>query len=100
MKLYPRLNLLKKIRNHYMSLDMNSKGIDLFFNEKIQSALSPADIAELVCLLDEDSDIAEEKLYMSDFYDDLFRLFSDIMPYGTAKARTGDPIHWIAERLK
>lgn len=32
----------------------------------------------------------------------LFRIFSDSgeMPYGVAKARTGDPSNWIADRLE
>ena len=40
-------------------------------------------------------------------YDELYRKLFDYycfqtaeMPYGTAKARTGDPIHWILERVR
>lgn len=32
-------------------------------------------------------------------YDALFDYFQAEMPYGTAKARTGDPYQWIDERL-
>lgn len=32
-------------------------------------------------------------------YEDLYDIFWREMPYGTAKARTGDPYHWISERL-
>ena len=37
----------------------------------------------------------------SDLYDALFDYYSDAgeMPYGVAKARTGDPHNWIADRL-
>ena len=32
-------------------------------------------------------------------YDKLFKHFLEEMPYGTAKARTGDPDQWILDRL-
>jgi hypothetical protein len=32
-------------------------------------------------------------------YEDLYDIFWRDMPYGTAKARTGDPYQWIAEKL-
>jgi hypothetical protein len=32
-------------------------------------------------------------------YEDLYDIFWKDMPYGTAKARTGDPYQWIAEKL-
>jgi hypothetical protein len=32
-------------------------------------------------------------------YDDLYCLWVEDMPYGTAKARDGDPYQWIDERL-
>jgi hypothetical protein len=37
-----------------------------------------------------------------DQYDKLFNLFQDHkeMPYGTMKARTGDPTVWILDRLE
>ena len=38
---------------------------------------------------------------MEAFYSDLFEYFlnSGEMPYGTAKARTGDPYNWVADKL-
>jgi hypothetical protein len=33
-------------------------------------------------------------------FEKLFNLFSTEMPYGTQKARTGDPTVWILERLE
>lgn len=33
-------------------------------------------------------------------YDKLFDYFSDEMPYGTQKARDGDPYAWIHDRLQ
>lgn len=35
-----------------------------------------------------------------DFYDALFEYYFDEMPYGVAKARDGDPINWISDRLQ
>lgn len=32
-------------------------------------------------------------------YEELYDIFWREMPYGTAKARTGDPYQWISERL-
>jgi hypothetical protein len=35
-----------------------------------------------------------------DFYDALYEYYFDEMPYGVAKARDGDPINWISDRLQ
>ena len=38
----------------------------------------------------------------TDLYEDLYEYYSsdpDYMPYGTQKARDGDPVQWITERL-
>lgn len=35
-----------------------------------------------------------------DLYEKLFEYYSDEMPYGTQKARTGDPYNWITEKLQ
>ena len=43
------------------------------------------------------SDLSEE------LYDDLFEYYAFTvaeMPYGTAKARTGDPFEWITKRFE
>jgi len=37
--------------------------------------------------------------YGSSAYEKLFVYYSDDMPYGTQKARDGDPIIWILDRL-
>lgn len=37
---------------------------------------------------------------LGDDYDTLFDFYSGEMPYGTAKARTGDPVQWIFDRLE
>ena len=33
-------------------------------------------------------------------YDELFEYFLEDMPYGTQKARDGDPVQWITEHLE
>ena len=43
-----------------------------------------------------DSDIADHTELMNDLYD--YYLYD--MPYGTAKARTGDPTEWILKRIQ
>ena len=42
------------------------------------------------------ADLTEE------LYDDLYDYYctNNLMPYGTAKARTGDPFEWVTERFE
>jgi len=35
-----------------------------------------------------------------ELYDKLYEYYVDDMPYGTAKARTGDPYDWILEHVE
>ena len=45
----------------------------------------------------------EKEFYGSTAYEKLYEYFGFVvceMPYGTAKARTGDPDFWIIERLE
>jgi len=61
------------------------------------AGLNQAEIAEMPYCLDGDLDFfgtsAYEKLY------EYFAFETCEMPYGTAKARTGDPDLWILEHL-
>lgn len=60
---------------------------------------------KLAMILDRHSDFdprafLDGRCYVSwDLYDDLYHLWVEDMPYGTAKARDGDPYQWIDERL-
>lgn len=36
----------------------------------------------------------------SELFSKLYVLFQDEMPYGTQKARTGDPAQWLGDRLE
>ena len=39
-------------------------------------------------------------IFRSGYYDKLFDHYMPDMPYGVAKARTGDPDQWILDRLE
>ena len=43
----------------------------------------------------DDGDIYDD----TDLYSDLYEYFLEDMPYGVQKARTGDPVEWITDRL-
>ena len=44
----------------------------------------------------DDGDIYDNE----ELYSELYEYFLEDMPYGTAKARDGDPTQWITERLE
>ena len=48
---------------------------------------------DVAAFLDGDVDISEH------LYKELYEYYVDEMPYGTAKARDGDPYQWIAHAL-
>ena len=53
----------------------------------------PRDIAlRMIC--------GEIELFNTEYYDTLFGYYLSEMPYGVAKARTGDPDQWILDRLE
>ncbi len=43
----------------------------------------------------DDGDIYDNE----ELYSELYEYFLEDMPYGTAKARDGDPVQWITEHL-
>lgn len=62
-------------------------------------------LSELVRILDKHEDF-DPKAFLEDrceiseeLYSDLYCLWVEDMPYGTAKARDGDPYEWIFVRL-
>ena len=55
---------------------------------------TPAEINEIHEWLDS-GDFAPDGI----LWEKLYEYFVDEMPYGTAKARTGDPDVWIADKL-
>lgn len=60
--------------------------------------LSPAEI----CIVNSIMNGAADLLDFQDLYEKLFSYFclSGRMPYGVAKARTGDPYEWISDHLE
>ncbi len=59
----------------------------------------PLTDAQVLAFADGDESIAEDNHEaLFDYYASSDR-GDDAMPYGTAKARTGDPYHFIAEKL-
>lgn len=49
---------------------------------------------QIISILNDNYDIMD-----SDLWDKLYEYYLPDMPYGTAKARDGDPAEWIYERL-
>ena len=62
----------------------------------VAAALTPEeiDVVESYMVEDNDGCFIETSAYAK-----LLDYFADEMPYGTAKARTGEPDIWILERL-
>ena len=58
--------------------------------------LSPEEQHQLRKVLDDRAELMD----FDDLYEKLFDYFMSEMPYGTAKARTGDPDQWIVNRLQ
>ena len=58
--------------------------------DQVKAILSKHD-----CLNKDIDDLDEPKLM-----EELFTYFQEDMPYGTQKARTGDPDEWIMNRLE
>lgn len=44
--------------------------------------------------------VGDTDIFRSGYYDNLFDFYMPDMPYGVAKARTGDPDQWILDRLE
>lgn len=57
--------------------------------------LTDEDVAQIMAVRADRADLTDE------LYEKLFPIFMDSgdMPYGTMKARTGDPYNWISDRL-
>lgn len=62
----------------------------------VEVELSQEDVKALARRQEAGEDVVESH------YEDLYRYYSSNgeMPYGVAKARTGDPYQWISEQLE
>ncbi len=67
--------------------------------EEVLALLSPEEYKAVKRIARDEIDLLDdhEELYNKLFYYYVFE--TGQMPYGTAKARTGDPIDWIMNRL-
>lgn len=75
----------------------------LCFNEGLLDILTPEEIVYASLCIEEGVDDEMYDVggfYESSAYDVLFDHYADEMPYGVAKARTGDPACWILWKLK
>ena len=62
-------------------------------NSKLVNILDKHDDFDPRAFLDDRCEISQ------DLYADLYEIWVEDMPYGTAKARDGDPYEWIWNRL-
>ena len=66
-----------------------------FERERLEKELTSKELREVKSILDDESELEDHM----DLHEKLFDYFSDEMPYGTQKARTGDPFNWIFDKL-
>jgi|3_EtaG_2_1085321.scaffolds.fasta_scaffold350067_2 hypothetical protein len=72
--------------------------LDIIFNDELIEVLTPEELIFVGLIVEEHIDSYD--FLDSSAYDKLFGLYMNKMPYGTAKARTGDPDKWIINKLK
>jgi len=80
---------------------------NIIFNDELTEALTPEELILVALTIEvwENAPVSYAHRAFHDFYDSsayykLFDLWMHEMPYGTAKARTGDPELWIINKLK
>jgi len=70
---------------------MDNKQLNETYNEAL---LSDEEVATMPAYF-----AGEKDFYGTAAFDKLYKYFADEMPYGIAKARTGDPDFWILNKL-
>jgi len=83
-------NIIKTLRASAIAESMENVPKQVLRN------LSPEEQHHLRKVLDGNAELMD----FNDLYEKLFDYFMSEMPYGTAKARTGDPDQWIVNRLQ
>ena len=75
---------------------------DLCFDEELLEILTPEEIIYVSLVMLDLPKIDADYVFFCEtqVYDKLFEYYSDEMPYGIAKCRTGEPDIWILDRLK
>ncbi len=71
--------------------------LDTIFNEKLVATLEPDELI-FIALIASGSEV-DYDLCGSSAFEKLFELYFEEMPYGIAKARTGDPQTWIINKI-
>lgn len=82
-------SLMKALRLHAISESLNMVPKDVL------DQLTPNERVALRSVLDDQADLMD----FYDLYSKLFQYYSTEMPYGVAKARTGEPDKWIIQKL-
>jgi hypothetical protein len=72
------------------------------FEPLTEAGLDGIEIAYMLAVLDSENPSDGDDFYGSPAYDKLFNYFLDnqLMPYGVAKCRTGEPDVWILDYLE
>jgi len=72
--------------------------LNIIFDKELTEVLTPEELIFVGLIVE--GHIDSYDFLDSPAYDKLFELYMNKMPYGTAKARTGDPDIWIINKLK
>lgn len=72
---------------------LTAQVMSLLQDSGLTEGFSPAEISKITTALKSGADISDGLM------DKLVDLFIDDMPYGTAKARDGDPYNWVTDHL-
>jgi hypothetical protein len=87
-------NLVKKLTNMYNEIKVRN------LNENVTLDESGQTFQHIVHTYKRDvKDFMENGELTNDLYEALYDYYFDDIPYGTKKARTGDPFEWISERF-
>jgi hypothetical protein len=81
---------------------MISKEFDLCFDEELLEVLTPEEIIYVSLMILDPSKIDSDYIFFceTEAYHKLFNYYTDEMPYGIAKCRTGEPDVWILDKLQ
>jgi hypothetical protein len=84
---------------------MNNMQFELCFDEELLEILTGKEIIYISFLIEEDFggdpiNVDPSMFYESEVYNKLFDFYSDEIPYGVAKYRTGEADKWICHKLR
>jgi hypothetical protein len=80
--------------------------LNTLFDEKLMDILDPDELIYVAILMQNPSKLDNHPINPTVFfcetsaYKKLLDYYSDEMPYGVAKCRTGEPDSWILDRLQ